>query len=105
MNLVKNQFTPMQYLQVRRGIKRRTCSLWSTGPLKVSFILIKSLYLTSGRGSLLLAFPVLGDYVRHQEDLLEGAQDLFELHKAGSLRVQIGNKVCTTTPYPAILLS
>jgi hypothetical protein len=73
--------------------------------LKVSFILIKSLYLTSGRGSLLLAFPVLGDYVRHQEDLLEGAQDLFELHKAGSLRVQIGNKVCTTTPYPAILLS
>lgn len=77
----------------------------STGPLKVSFIFITSLCLTSGRGSLLLAFPVLGDYVKHQEDLLEGAQDLFELHKAGNLRVQIGNKVCTTTPYPAILLS
>ena len=45
-----------------------------------------------------MAVPVLGDYVKHQEELLEGAQLLFELHKAGEIKVEIAEKVCVAPP-------
>ncbi|KAG0627842.1 hypothetical protein M758_2G232000 [Ceratodon purpureus] len=47
----------------------------------------------AGKGSLTVAVPVLGDYVKHQEEILEGAQLLFELHKAGEIKVEIAKKI------------
>lgn len=47
---------------------------------------------------MVVAFPVLADYVKRKVDLLEGAQLLFELYKAGDLKVEIAKKVCIITP-------
>jgi NADPH2:quinone reductase len=47
----------------------------------------------AGKTSVVVAFPVLADYVKRKVDLLEGAQLLFELYKAGDLKVEIAKKV------------
>lgn len=56
------------------------------------------MHLTAGSKSLLVAVPVLADYVKHQAELLEGAQFLFELYKAGAIKVEIAKKVLVSYP-------
>lgn len=46
----------------------------------------------AGSKSLLVAVPVLADYVKHPAELFEGAQFLFELYKAGAIKVEIAKK-------------
>lgn len=46
----------------------------------------------TGRRSFSVAVPLVGDYVKHREELLEGSQLLFELNKAGDIKVEIANK-------------
>ncbi|KAG0614594.1 hypothetical protein M758_6G188800 [Ceratodon purpureus] len=46
----------------------------------------------AGRGSLVISVPVLADYVKNPAELLEGAQFLFELHKAGAIKMEIAKK-------------
>ena len=42
---------------------------------------------------MVISVPVLADYVKNPAELLEGAQFLFELHKAGAIKMEIAKKV------------
>jgi len=55
-------------------------------------------HLTAGSRSFVVSVPVLADYVEHQAELLEGAQFLFELYKAGAIKVEIAKKVLISHP-------
>jgi len=55
-------------------------------------------HVAAGSKSLVVAVPVLADYVKHPAELLEGAQFLFELYKAGAVKVEIVKKVLISFP-------
>lgn len=52
---------------------------------------------TAEHKSVIVAVPVLADYVSNQADLAEGAQFLFDIHKAGALKLEIAKKVSTSS--------
>lgn len=43
--------------------------------------------------SVIVGVPVLADYVSNQADLAEGAQFLFDIYKAGAIKVEIARKI------------